>query len=156
MADIERLIGFMALMQVPFMSDPDVLMYIEEVKTVLKQVKAQEPRVMEPQPARLLTAEEVQHIPDGETIIIEQLISREEEERGYIAAQAWAVSCNRNNAPDGGLLVSFFGTFFPNTIKKIPYKTIRTVDGVKGVANHIFRFWTARPTDEQSKAVKWD
>lgn len=46
MADIDRLIGFMALMQVPFMSNPDALMHIEEVKTVLKQVKAQEPRVM--------------------------------------------------------------------------------------------------------------
>lgn len=43
MADIERLIGFMAIMQVPFMNDPDALAYIEEVKTVLKQAKAQEP-----------------------------------------------------------------------------------------------------------------
>lgn len=43
MADIDRLIGFMAIMQVPFMNDPDALAYIEEVKTVLKQVKAQEP-----------------------------------------------------------------------------------------------------------------
>lgn len=42
MADIDRLIGFMAIMQVPFMNDPDALAYIEEVKTVLKQVKAQE------------------------------------------------------------------------------------------------------------------
>lgn len=46
MADVDRLIGFMAIMQVPFMNDPDALAYIEEVKTVLKQVKAQEPRVM--------------------------------------------------------------------------------------------------------------
>ena len=43
MADIDRLIGFMAIMQVPFMNDPDALAYIEEVKTVLKQAKAQEP-----------------------------------------------------------------------------------------------------------------
>lgn len=42
MADIDRLIGFMAIMQVPFMNDPDALAYIEEVKTVLKQAKAQE------------------------------------------------------------------------------------------------------------------
>jgi hypothetical protein len=33
----------MSIMQVPFMNDPDALAYIEEVKTVLKQVKAQEP-----------------------------------------------------------------------------------------------------------------
>ena len=43
MADIDKLIGFMAIMQVPFMNDPDALAYIEEVKTVLKQAKAQEP-----------------------------------------------------------------------------------------------------------------
>lgn len=42
MADIDRLIGFVAIMQVPFMNGPDALAYIEEVKTVLKQVKAQE------------------------------------------------------------------------------------------------------------------
>ena len=42
MADIDRLIGFMAIMQVPFMNDPDALAYIEEVKTVLKQVKTHE------------------------------------------------------------------------------------------------------------------
>lgn len=42
MADVDRLIGFMAIMQMPFMNDPDALAYIEEVKTVLKQAKAQE------------------------------------------------------------------------------------------------------------------
>lgn len=46
MADIDRLIGFMAIMQAPFMNDPDALAYIEEVKTVLKQAKAQQPRVL--------------------------------------------------------------------------------------------------------------
>ena len=44
MTDIDRLIGFMAIMQVPFMNDPDALAYIEEVKTVLEQAKTQEPR----------------------------------------------------------------------------------------------------------------
>ena len=43
MTDVDRLIGFMAIMQVPFMNNPDALAYIEEIKTVLKQVKAQEP-----------------------------------------------------------------------------------------------------------------
>lgn len=42
MADIDRLIGFMAIMQVPFMNDPDALMYIEEVKATLKTLKARE------------------------------------------------------------------------------------------------------------------
>lgn len=46
MADIDKLIGFMSIMQVPFMNGPDALAYIEEVKTVLKQAKAQEPRLM--------------------------------------------------------------------------------------------------------------
>lgn len=43
MAEIDKLIGFMAIMQVPFMNDPDALMYIEEVKAALKTLKAQEP-----------------------------------------------------------------------------------------------------------------
>lgn len=45
MADIDKLIGFMSIMQVHFMNDPDALACIEEVKTVLKQAKAQEPRM---------------------------------------------------------------------------------------------------------------
>ena len=45
MADINRLIGFMSLMQVPFMNDPDALMYIEEVKNVLKSQEPMEPKV---------------------------------------------------------------------------------------------------------------
>ena len=42
MTDIDRLIGFMAIMQVPFMNDPDALMYIGEVKATLKTLKARE------------------------------------------------------------------------------------------------------------------
>lgn len=42
MADIDKLIGFMSIMQVPFMNDPDALMYIEEVKAALKTLKDRE------------------------------------------------------------------------------------------------------------------
>lgn len=61
MTDIDRLIGFMAIMQVPFMNDPDTLMYIEEVKNALKELKAQEPRVM--------TLDEVKVLPYGHVLI---------------------------------------------------------------------------------------
>ena len=59
MVDIDRLIGFMAIMQVPFMNDPDALAYIEEVKKVLKQAKAQQPRAMTLEEVRLLGKDDV-------------------------------------------------------------------------------------------------
>ena len=62
MADIDRLIGFMAIMQVPFMNDPDALAYIEEVKTVLKQAKTQENEWV-PFVKRPLTEEEQRNHP---------------------------------------------------------------------------------------------
>ena len=105
---------------------------------------------------RLLSAAEMQNLPDRETVCVEQLISREDEERGYITGKAWGVSCNRTGASDGGLLVSMLGTFFPNTITRIPYKALREKSSGKGRVTTLYRFWTDRPTDEQSKEVKWD
>lgn len=55
MTDVNRLIGFMAIMQVPFKDDPDALMYIEEVKTALKDYQA----LVEKMTPRVLTLEEV-------------------------------------------------------------------------------------------------
>lgn len=38
---IGRLIGFVSVLCVPFHDNPDVLMYLEEVKNVLKRVESQ-------------------------------------------------------------------------------------------------------------------
>lgn len=105
---------------------------------------------------RLYTAEEMQHLPDRATVCIEMLISREDEERGYITGCGWGVVWNSTGAADGGTIVGgLLGSFFPNTITEIPFRAWTTTsDGKRKV--QLYRFWTNRPTQEQSKAVKWD
>lgn len=105
---------------------------------------------------RLYTAEEMQHLPDRATVCIEMLISREDEERGYITGCGWGVVWNSTCAADGGTIVGgLLGSFFPNTITEIPFRAWTTTsDGKRKV--QLYRFWTNRPTQEQSKAVKWD
>ena len=113
-------------------------------------------KAQEPQTARLLTADEVQRLPDRTTVCVEQLISSEAEERGYVTGLGWGVVCNKNNERNAGLLVSLLGSFFPDTITKIPYEALYSREDGKGHYTVQFRFWTDRPTDEQSKAVKWE
>ena len=105
---------------------------------------------------RLYTAEEMRHLPDRTTVCIEMLISREDEERGYITGCGWGVVWNSTGAADGGTIVGgLLGSFFPNTITEIPFRAWTTTsDGKRKV--QLYRFWTDRPTKEQSKAVKWD
>lgn len=105
---------------------------------------------------RVLAAEEVQHLTDKTVICVEQLLSHEDEERGYITGMVWGVVCNRTNAPDGGLILSMLGTFFPNTVLEIPYKATYRDENTKKRRTAVYRFWTDRPTGEQSKAVKWE
>lgn len=78
MTDIDRLIGFMAIMQVPFMNDPDALAYIEEVKMVLKQAKAQENEWI-PFVKRPLTEEEQRNHP-GWCFILDGKVPDDEQE----------------------------------------------------------------------------
>lgn len=119
--------------------------------SVLRWLKAQEPHE-----ARLLTADEVQHLQDRQTICVEQLVSRTTDKHGYVTGCAWGVMCNKDNNPENGLLVSMLGTFFPNTITKIPYEVMFQREDDKGHYIVQFRFWTDRPTTEQSKAVAWE
>ena len=63
-ARIDKLIGFMAIMQVPFMHDPDALGYIMEVKEALKELAAMKT-------PRLLTLEEIRALPLGAVIWLE-------------------------------------------------------------------------------------
>lgn len=108
-------------------------------------------KTQEPVEPRLLAAEEVQHLPDKTVICVEQLLSREDEERGYITGKAWGIVCNR-----GGLILSMLGTFFADTVREIPYKATYRDENAKRRHTAVYRFWTDRPTNEQSKAVKWE
>ena len=105
---------------------------------------------------RLYTAEEMQHLPDRKTVCVERLISREDEERGYVTGCGWGVVWNRTGASDGGMIVAgLLGRFFTNTITEIPFEAMETNnDGDRITA--LYRFWTNRPTDEQSREASWD
>ena len=113
-------------------------------------------REQEPEKLRLYTAEEMQHLPDRTTVCVERLISREDDERGYITGCGWGVVWNRTGAEDGGIIhAGMLGSFLPNTITKIPFHAVER-DGNGKRITALYRFWTDRPTQEQSEAVKWD
>lgn len=130
---------------------PDIRFIVSELA---KQLEIEDAGA-EPE-TRLYTAEEMQHLPDRKTVCIEMLISREDEERGYITGCGWGVVWNSTGAADGGTIVGgLLGSFFPNTITEIPFRAWTTTsDGKRKV--QLYRFWTNRPTQEQSKKVKWD
>lgn len=123
----------------------------------MREIIAEAPTVdpWEPQ-ARLMRAEEVQQLKDKTVICVEQLISNEDEEHEYVTGKAWGIVCNRTNDQDGGMIISMLGTFMPNTVKKIPYCGMFVDETKKKHRVMLFRFWTNRPTEEQSKAVKWE
>ena len=109
----------------------------------------------EPEKLRLYTAEEMQHLPDRTTVCVERLISREDDERGYRTGCGWGVVWNRTGAEDGGVIhAGMLGSFLPNTITEIPFQAVESYGN--GRITALYRFWTDRPTQEQSKAVKWD
>lgn len=126
--------------------------YFEHVcKRVLELLKEQEPEKL-----RLYTAEEMQHLPDRTTVCVERLISREDDERGYITGCGWGVVWNRTGAKDGGIIhAGILGSFLPDAITKIPFRAVERDNNGKRITA-LYRFWTDRPTQEQSKAVKWD
>lgn len=129
MDDIDRLIGFMAIMQVPFMDNPDVLAYIEEVKTVLKQAKAQQPRVM--------TLEEVKEMKRLTICAVEQRSK---------------VITNTFNVEYGGIVTLGNKNFLDFGLYGDTNRYRRTEAGY----GKTWRCWTAKPTDEQREAVKWE
>ena len=146
MAEIDKLIGFMSIMQVPFMNDPDALAYIEEVKTVLKQAKAQEPRLM--------TLEEVKEIGRFEFDNTDR--SKE--------TVVWFEKRN-GNAFNGWLAPSRIEYCYHPEYGDDEYcdSVIQYVSGSEvtsrlhcGVYGKYWRCWSARPTDEQREKVKWD
>ena len=137
----------------PFEYDPDTgwCDRTEATKDALALLREQEPEKL-----RLYTAEEMQHLPDRMTVCVERLISREDDEHGYITGCGWGVVWNRTCAEDGGIIhAGMLGSFFPNTITKIPFKAVERDSNGKRITV-LYRFWTDRPTKEQSEAVKWD
>lgn len=113
-------------------------------------------REQEPEELRLYTAEEMQHLPDRTTVCVERLVSREDDERGYLTGCGWGVVCNRTGADDGGIIqAGMLGSFLPNTITRIPFRAVERDSNGKRITV-LYRFWNDRPTQEQSKAVKWD
>ena len=127
MADINRLIGFMSLMQVPFMNDPSALMYIEEVKNVLK---SQEPRV--------LTLEEVQIAEDCcEPVFLEM--------DKYLSTPdvfSWA-------------MIKHIEPLYEKRIYILDRPGFSSALYTEWYGVY-WRCWTARPTDDQRKAATWD
>ena len=151
MTDWEKVIEGLEELKQRLLLQKDILGYgyhVGDINDALVLLREQE--------LRLLTAEEVQHLPDKTVICVEQLLSREDEERGYITGKAWGIVCNRTNAQDGGLILSMLGTFFPNTVREIPYKATYLDENTKKRRTAVYRFWTDRPSDEQSKVVSWD
>ena len=132
-ARIDKLIGFMAIMQVPFMHDPDALGYIMEVKEALKELAATKT-------PRLLTLEEIRALPLGAVIWLE---CKAVDEDGDIDISLHpvmrSVCCGDAVLCDGESQTEI------DTITLDP-------DECGGME----RYWSARPMDEQRKAVAWD
>lgn len=96
--------------------------------------------------ARLLTAEEVKNMEAGTAFGIETYYDHDGER---MPGCAWALRTER-------LILSFFGTMFPDTVTKIPYNTLEMNQNTGKHEKHQYRFWSKKPTFEQCKAVKWD
>lgn len=124
-ARIDKLIGFMAIMQVPFMQDPDALGYIMEVKEALKELSATKtPRLLPLGAVIWLEYKAVDE--DGDIDISLQPMMR-------------SVCCGDAVLCDGESQTEI------DTITLDP-------DECGGME----RYWSARPTDEQRKAVAWE
>ena len=112
---------------------------IEEYEKELKKQEAKE------ETPRLLTPEEVQTMKAGTPLVVERFIKH----KGKVVPMAcWAIHT-------GGLILSFHGTMFPDTVHKIPYATIVQNKEGKGHHNEYFRFWSDRPTKEQMEKEEW-
>ena len=96
--------------------------------------------------ARLLTAEEVKNMEAGTAFGIETYYDHDGER---MPGCAWALRTER-------LILSFFGTMFPDTVTKIPYNTLEMNQNTGKHEKHQYRFWSKKPTFEQCKAVKWE
>ena len=91
---------------------------------------------------RLYTAEELQKLPAGTAMVVEQHVILNDEEIGI---RKWGIH-------DGQMINSFVGNFLVYTIQEIPFKAIAR----DNIHTTMFRFWNKMPTNEQSKGVKWD
>lgn len=97
--------------------------------------------------ARLLTAKEVRELTAGTPVVVERLIPDAER---YLTMKCWGVC-----SVTGKIIVPYDRILFPDTVQQIPYKTIGTNKSTGKSETHMYRFWTAKPTEQQSAAVKW-
>ncbi|MBP5442251.1 MAG: hypothetical protein J6Y60_03340 [Treponema sp.] len=120
--------------------EPSVRIPIEMADKILTLLKEQEAE------ARLLTAEEVQNMEAGTAFGIETYYDHDGKR---MPGCAWALRTE-------SLILSYFGTMFPDTVTKIPYNTLEKNQNTGKQEKHQYRFWSKRPTFEQCKAVKWE
>ena len=134
-ARIDKLIGFMAIMQVPFMHDPDALGYIMEVKEALKELAATKT-------PRLLTLEDV----DTAEACMEPVFVEMLDENGRPGETpdifSWRFVKHITPLTDGKIYV-LNNVGFSSALYEETY-------------NISWRCWSAKPTDEQRKAVAWE
>ena len=96
--------------------------------------------------ARLLTAEEVRNMEAGTAFGIETYYDHDGKR---MPGCAWALRTE-------SLILSYFGTMFPDTVTKIPYNTLKKNQNTGKQEKHQYRFWSKRPTFEQCKETKWE
>lgn len=116
----------------------DALKYVEEAK------KAK---------PRLLTPEEVRNLTAGTPVVMERLLHDGTGVDPYSTIKVWGLC-----SVSGKMIISFDGMIFPDTVKKIPYRTICTRRDNGEQECRLYRFWTGttKPTDEQSEAIPWE
>lgn len=103
------------------------------------------------QAPRLMTAEEVRNLTAGTPVVMERLLHDGTGEDPYLTIKVWGVC-----SVSGKLFISYDGTIYPDTVKEIPYRTICTRRDNGEQECRLYRFWTGKPTDEQSKAIPWE
>lgn len=132
---------FKSMLKVGFDGDADIYReHRESIKMAIALLKEQEAE------ARLLTAEEVQNMEAGTAFGIETYYDHDGKR---MPGCAWALRTE-------SLILSYFGTMFPDTVTKIPYNTLEKNQNTGKQEKHQYRFWSKRPTFEQCKAVKWE
>ena len=99
----------------------------------------------DPEP-RLLTPEEIKKMKAGDRLAVEKYIEHD----GKIVPNAcWSIHT-------GSLILSLHGTMFPETINRIPYKTLSADEERDGHYKEIFRFWNIKPTSERMMQEPWN
>ena len=102
-----------------------------------------------PAPApRLMTAEEVRNLEAGTPVVVERYAGHNGR---FFTLKIWGVC-----AVTGKLITSYDGDILLETVNEIPYRASCTRRDNGEQEHRLYRFWTAKPTDEQSMDIRWD